>query len=99
MVLCRIWLETTDRLSNIEDQIRIKFYLDACRLIMHYAYMIQSDHSSIILLLKLRSELLKIAIFQPSYIFETSKDKFDQRMTSLLKYNGQVTLICHQPQI
>ena len=46
MVLCRIWLETTDRLSNVEDQIRIKFCLDACWLIMHYAHMIQSDHGS-----------------------------------------------------
>ena len=41
----------------------------------------------------------KIAIFQPSCIFETSKVKFDERMTSPLKYNCQDTLICHQPQI
>ena len=41
----------------------------------------------------------KIAIFQPSCIFETSKIKFDERMKSPLKYNCQDTLICPQPQI
>ena len=59
MVLCRVWLETTDRLSNVADQIRIKFFLDSCRLIMHYANMIQSDHSSKILLL-LYSKKVKV---------------------------------------
>ena len=47
--------------------------------------------------LKLRTELLN-AIFQPSCILETSKVKFDERITIPLKYNCQDTLICHQPQ-
>ena len=50
--------------------------------------------------IKLRTDLLKNCYFSAiMYIFETSKIKFDERMTSPLKYNCQDTLVCHQPQI
>ena len=38
-------------------------------------------------------------LFQPSFIFEILKVKFDQRMTSPLKYNGQSTFDSLQNQL